>query len=102
MAWHGTSGRPRGRPVELDDQPSIDADNRGAISYPSLGCRARLQRVAGAANQITFRESIIEGDCIDGGEMTAILRKGRLFWFWTSPDAPADASAVLYQDNQVS
>lgn len=102
--WRGTGLQvgPDGVQSSWKIQLSITADNKAEITYPSLGCRATLHPTAATSSQIVFREEIIDGDCIDGGYITALPLNGRLFWFWTSPGTPADASAVLYPDNLVS
>ena len=80
---------------------SLTAGEDAAISYPSLGCTAKLHRIMSTSNQIEFREEITAGNCIDDGRITAILRDNRLFWFWSKPSAGADASAVLYRDQPI-
>lgn len=95
--WHGTGLQvdPGGVQSTWTIDLSIGKD-RSEISYPSLGCKAVLHRVSSTPTQITFREEITEGDCIDDGQITATFENGRIFWFWTKPDLEADASAVLY------
>lgn len=102
--WHGT-----GLQVGPEDvqstwtiQLSITAAGTAEIAYPSFGCRSALHRVTASPNEVVFREEITQGNCIDGGHIAVIPKNGRLFWFWTSPGTPADASAVLYPDNLVS
>jgi len=79
----------------------IRAGAESQIDYPSLGCKATLHELKRGGDEITFREQITEGDCIDGGRITARLVDNRVFWFWSKPDAGADASAVLYRDTPI-
>lgn len=73
----------------------------GRIDYPSLGCKAALHPVMRTDTQVEFREEITEGACINDGRISATLRDGRLYWFWSKPSAGADASAVLYRDQPI-
>ncbi|RYG27717.1 MAG: hypothetical protein EON93_19945 [Burkholderiales bacterium] len=75
---------------------------RSAISYPSLGCKGVLHRIASAPAEIIFREEITQGDCIDDGRISARFENGRIFWFWTRPGLDTDASAVLYPARPVA
>lgn len=79
---------------------SISA-GKSVISYPSLACRGELQWINSTPSQITFHEKITEGDCIDGGIISATLENGRIFWFWTKRGLGADASAVLYPSRPI-
>jgi len=103
-AWHGTGLQvgPEGVQSSWTIQLSMTATGTAEITYPSLGCSSVLHRVTAAPNEVLFREEITQGACIDGGHISVIAKNGRLFWFWTSPGTPADASAVLYPDNLVS
>jgi hypothetical protein len=102
--WHGTGLQvgPEGVQSSWTIQLSITAAGAAEIAYPQLGCKSVLHRVTAAPNETVFREEITQGDCIDGGHISVMAKNGRLFWFWTSPGTPADASAVLYPDNLVS
>ena len=102
--WHGVGlqvGRD-GVQASWDIVLSIKADHSGAIAYPSLGCKGLLHRIPKTSDQIAFTEEITEGDCFNGGRITATLENGRLFWFWTKPGVDADASAVLYPSQPIS
>lgn len=102
--WRGTGLQvgPEGVQSSWTIQLSITPAGAAEIAYPSPGCKSVLHRVTSAPNETVFREEITQGACIDGGHISVMARNGRLFWFWTSPGTPADASAVLYPDNQVS
>lgn len=102
--WHGTGLQvgPEGVQSSWAIQLSITAAGAAEIAYPQLGCKSVLHRVTAAPNETVFREEITQGACIDGGHISVMAKNGRLFWFWTSPGTPADASAVLYPDNLVS
>jgi len=102
--WHGTGLQvgPEGGQSSWTIQLSITAAGAAEIAYPQLGCKSVLHRVTAAPNETVFREEITQGACIDGGHISVMAKNGRLFWFWTSPGTPADASAVLYPDNLVS
>jgi hypothetical protein len=66
-----------------------------------LGCKAVLHELKRGGDEIQFREEITEGNCIDGGTLTARYTDNRVFWFWSKPGAGADASAVLYRDQPI-
>lgn len=101
--WRGTGLQvgPAGVQSTWTIELTIGARN-GAISYPSLGCKGELELVLRSASQVEYVETITEGNCFTGGRISAILENGRLFWFWTKPGSGADASAVLYPDEQIS
>lgn len=101
--WYGTGLQvgPEGVQSTWTIELSIKG-NRSEISYPSLACKSVLHRIASKPDQITYREEITEGDCIDGGSISATLENGRVFWFWTKPDLDADASAVLYPSGPIA
>lgn len=102
-SWHGTGFQvgPGGVQSSWTIEMMIGARN-AAIAYPSLGCKSELELVLRTGARAEYIETITEGDCITKGRITAIQENGRLFWFWTKPDIGADASAVLYPDDQLS
>ncbi|MEQ1782694.1 MAG: hypothetical protein ABMA14_15125 [Hyphomonadaceae bacterium] len=102
--WHGVGLQvgPDGVQSSWDIALSIKPDHSGAITYPSLGCKGVLHRVTSTSSQIEFTEKITDGNCFDGGHISATVRNGRLFWFWTMRGANADASAVLYPSQPIS
>ncbi|HOY78245.1 MAG TPA: hypothetical protein PLN33_10595 [Hyphomonadaceae bacterium] len=77
-------------------------NGQSAISYPSLDCKGVLHRVTTTPTRIAFREEITDGNCIDGGQISATFENGRLFWFWTKPGLDVDASAVLYPSGPIA
>ena len=101
--WHGVGLQvgPDGVQSSWDIVLSIKPDDSGAIAYPSLGCKGVLRQVPSTSSQVEFIEKITEGNCFDGGNISATLRNGRLFWFWTMRGANADASAVLYPSQPI-
>ena len=101
--WYGIGQQvgPSGIQSTWTIELSITGGEDAAISYPSLGCTAKLHRIMSTSNQLEFREEITTGNCIDDGRIIAILRNNRLFWFWSKPSAGADASAVLYRDQPI-
>ncbi len=101
--WYGIGQQvgPQGVQSTWTIELSLTGTDNAAISYPSLGCTAKLHRIMSTSNQIEFREEITAGNCIDHGHITAILRNNRLYWFWSKPSAGADASAVLYRDQPI-
>lgn len=80
---------------------TIRADITSRIDYASLGCKATLHELRRGGDEIEFREEITEGNCINDGTITVRYRDNRVFWFWSKPDAGADASAVLYHDQPI-
>jgi hypothetical protein len=96
--WRGIGFQvgPNGIQSSWDIELAIKQDLSGVIAYPSLGCKGSLHRSASTSSQILFIEKITEGNCIDGGRISATLENGRIFWFWTQRGSSADASAVLY------
>lgn len=102
-SWHGTGFQvgPGGVQSSWKIEMTIGARN-ATITYPSLGCRSELELAVRTGARTEYVETITAGDCITKGRITAIQENGRLFWFWTKPDIGADASAVLYPDDQLS
>jgi hypothetical protein len=79
----------------------ISGDSASRIEYPSLGCKATLHEVRRLPAEIEFREEITEGPCIDRGRLVVRPMDGRLWWYWHDAEGRADASAVLYRDEDV-
>jgi hypothetical protein len=79
----------------------VRADGVSRIEYPSLGCKATLHEVRRQPTEIEFREEITEGPCIDRGRLVVRPMDGRLWWYWHDAEGRADASAVLYRDEDV-
>jgi hypothetical protein len=101
--WTGVGYQvgPNGPRMSWSIALAVRADITSRIDYPSLGCKAVLHELKRRDDEIEFREEITEGNCIDGGAITARYRDGRVFWFWSKPNAGADASAVLYRDQPI-
>ena len=103
-AWHGIGFQvgPAGPQMSWDVVLHVRADIESRIEYPSLACKGVLHELRRSATEIEFREEITEGDCFDGGLVTARLDSGRVFWFWRKPGIGTDATAVLYRDQPVA
>lgn len=101
--WTGTGYQvgPSGPQMSWTISLTVRADITSRIEYPSLGCKAVLHELKRGGDEIEFREEITEGDCITGGTINVRYRDNRVFWFWSKPDAGADASAVLYHDQPI-
>jgi hypothetical protein len=78
----------------------VRADDWARIEYPSLSCKAKLYETRRTGAEIEYREEITEGNCITGGRLVVKLMDGRLWWYWHDAQGRADASAVLYRDNE--
>ena len=102
-SWTGTGYQvgPSGPQMSWTISLTVRADITSRIEYPSLGCKAVLHELKRGGDEIEFREEITEGDCITGGTINVRYRDNRVFWFWSKPDAGADASAVLYHDQPI-
>ena len=98
--WSGTGYQvgPAGPQTSWTISLTVRADITSRIEYPSLGCKAVLHELKRGGDEIEFREEITEGDCITGGTINVRYRDNRVFWFWSKPDAGADASPVLNHD----
>ncbi len=103
-AWRGIGFQvgPAGAQMSWDVILHVHADMTSRIEYPTLACRGVLHELRRSAAEIEFREEITEGDCFDGGLITARLESGRVFWFWRKPGIATDATAVLYRDQPVA
>lgn len=102
-AWHGVGFQvgPTGPQMSWDVVLHVRDDRTSRIEYPTLACRGVLHELRRSASEIEFREEITEGDCFDGGLVTARLEAGRIFWFWRKAGVASDATAVLYRDQPV-
>jgi len=72
----------------------------GSIDYPTLSCGGSLTRLRSIGNTVVYREVITHGaeTCIEGGTITIVNGKGKLFWYWTgegTTDPEVSAAAVL-------
>src|SRR5262249_15794069 len=83
---------------------TIRPGTKSRIDYPSLNCMSELTVLARTPSEIEFREDVINGDCITGGRISARLVEKRIFWFWHMPGGqfPADASAVVYPNDEIA
>lgn len=102
-SWTGVGYQvgPTGPQMSWTISLEVRAGVESRINYPSLGCKATLHELKRDGEEITFREQITEGACIDDGRITARFVDNRVFWFWSKPNAGADASAVLYRDTPI-
>lgn len=68
------------------------------IAYPSLGCTGSWKLIAATDQELTYAESITDGqrDCIATGVVRLrLLPAGRFLYSWQETDARIDARAVL-------
>jgi hypothetical protein len=75
--------------VQGTDYPIVMTINgtEGEIDYPTLHCGGTLTRISGDGTSAQYREHITYGDCIDGGNISVNLVRGRMAWTWSGQDS---------------
>jgi hypothetical protein len=74
----------------------VISKNGGSIDYPSLGCGGTLTRLSAGDRSAQFRESLTRGagKCVDGGNISVNLFRGKLSWTWTGQQKGTHYSAI--------
>lgn len=72
------------------------------VEYPTLGCAGHLELVTRTMNEVTFREEIERGSCInDGTFVTSMSGRDVIHMKWSKKGKSLTASAVLYRNGKI-